>query len=121
VGKAAAEEPETQLDSRVTSRDWRVSSFWHKYSAGRSQTRYLCLLPPTTMSALSGSYGWTSTLKSVKYGPGSVATALPALIKLLGVKKALIVTGFSLHTKVRCCAALAIALMYLASCCRRMW
>ncbi|KAJ7896003.1 alcohol dehydrogenase IV [Mycena olivaceomarginata] len=51
------------------------------------------------MSALSGSYGWTSTLKSVKYGPGSVATALPALIKLLGVKKALIVTGFSLHTK----------------------
>ncbi|KAF8211613.1 alcohol dehydrogenase IV [Mycena galopus ATCC 62051] len=51
------------------------------------------------MSALSGSYGWTDTLKSVKYGPGCVATALPELIKLLGAKKALIVTGRSLATK----------------------
>ncbi|KAF7354892.1 Alcohol dehydrogenase IV [Mycena sanguinolenta] len=51
------------------------------------------------MSALSGSYGWTDTLRRVKYGPGCVATALPELIQLLGVRKGLIVTGRSLATK----------------------
>ncbi|KAK7061312.1 alcohol dehydrogenase IV [Favolaschia claudopus] len=51
------------------------------------------------MSALSGSYGWTDTLKRVHYGPGCVATALPKLIQTLGVKKGLIVTGRSLSTK----------------------
>jgi len=51
------------------------------------------------MSALSGSYGWTDTLKSVQYGPGCVTTALPKLIQTLGVKKGLIVTGRSLSTK----------------------
>ncbi|KAJ7367827.1 alcohol dehydrogenase IV [Mycena albidolilacea] len=51
------------------------------------------------MSALSGSYGWVEAIKSVNYGPGSVATALPELIQLLGVKKALLVTGRSLSTK----------------------
>jgi hypothetical protein len=53
------------------------------------------------MSALSGSYGWVEAIKRVNYGPGSVATALPELIQLLGVKKALLVTGRSLSTKVR--------------------
>ncbi|KAJ6543863.1 alcohol dehydrogenase IV [Mycena capillaripes] len=51
------------------------------------------------MSALSGSYGWTDTLKSIQYGPGCVATALPKLIQTLGGKKGLIVTGRSLSTK----------------------
>ncbi|KAF7330835.1 Alcohol dehydrogenase IV [Mycena venus] len=51
------------------------------------------------MSSLSGSYGWTDTLKSVQYGPGCVATALPKFIETLGVKKALIVTGRTLYTK----------------------
>ena len=50
---------------------------------------------------LSGFYGWTDTLKGVYYGPGSVATAIPKLLEKLNVKKALIVTGRSLHEKVR--------------------
>lgn len=54
--------------------------------------------PPS--DSLSGFYGWTDTLKGVYYGPGSVKTALPALLETLGVKKALIVTGRSLHEKV---------------------
>lgn len=52
------------------------------------------------MSALSGSYGWTDTLKSVQYGPGCAVTALPKLMHTLGVRKGLIVTGRSLYTKV---------------------
>ena len=48
---------------------------------------------------LSGFYGWTDTLKGVYYGPGSVATAIPKLLEKLKVKKALIVTGRSLHEK----------------------
>ncbi|KAJ6510287.1 alcohol dehydrogenase IV [Mycena vitilis] len=51
------------------------------------------------MSALSGTYGWTDTLKRVQYGPGCVTTALPKLIENLGVKQGLIVTGRSLYTK----------------------
>ncbi|KAF9529394.1 alcohol dehydrogenase IV [Crepidotus variabilis] len=50
-------------------------------------------------SALSGSYSYTDTLKGVHYGPGCVKTALPKLLKTLGVKKALIVTGKSLAQK----------------------
>jgi hypothetical protein len=52
-------------------------------------------------STLQGFYGWTDTLKGVFYGPGSVTTALPKLLESLGAKKALVVTGKSLHTKVR--------------------
>ncbi|KAJ7163809.1 alcohol dehydrogenase IV [Mycena crocata] len=48
---------------------------------------------------MSGSYGWTDTLKTIYYGPGCAATAIPKLIQTLGVKKALIVTGHSLYTK----------------------
>ncbi|KAJ6567365.1 hypothetical protein DFH09DRAFT_1081356 [Mycena vulgaris] len=48
---------------------------------------------------MSGSYGWTDTLKGIYYGPGCVATALPKLIQTLGAKKGLIVTGRSLYTK----------------------
>jgi len=51
-------------------------------------------------SPLSGFYSWTDTLKGVYYGPGSVKTALPKLLDVLGVKKALVVTGKSLHQKV---------------------
>ncbi|KAJ7499414.1 iron-containing alcohol dehydrogenase [Mycena latifolia] len=47
----------------------------------------------------TGSYGWTDTLKTIHYGPGCLATALPKLIAAFGVKKGLIVTGRSLHTK----------------------
>ncbi|KAH9830707.1 uncharacterized protein C8Q71DRAFT_816984, partial [Rhodofomes roseus] len=48
---------------------------------------------------LHGQYAWTDTLKGVHYGPGSLATALPKLLKTLGASKALIVTGRSLHDK----------------------
>jgi alcohol dehydrogenase class IV len=51
-------------------------------------------------SSLQGFYGWTDTLKGVYYGPGSLKTALPKLLDTLGTKKALIVTGKSLHNKV---------------------
>ncbi|KDR75815.1 hypothetical protein GALMADRAFT_68153 [Galerina marginata CBS 339.88] len=50
-------------------------------------------------SPLSGYYSYTDTLKGVYYGPGSVKTALPKLLNTLGVKKALVVTGKSLHSK----------------------
>ncbi|KAI0712977.1 hypothetical protein C8T65DRAFT_717920 [Cerioporus squamosus] len=50
-------------------------------------------------SNLSGSYAYTDTLKGVFYGPGSVKTALPQLLDILGAKKALIVTGKSLFHK----------------------
>ena len=51
-------------------------------------------------SSLQGFYSWTDTLKGVYYGPGSAVHALPKLLKTLGVKKALIVTGRSLYEKV---------------------
>lgn len=51
---------------------------------------------------MSGSYGWTDTLKTIYYGPGCTATAIPKLLATLGVKKGLIVTGKSLYTKVGC-------------------
>lgn len=50
---------------------------------------------------LQGSYGWTDTLKSIEYGPGSLKTALPKLLQLLEGKRALVVTGRSLKEKVR--------------------
>ena len=50
-------------------------------------------------SELYGSFTYSETLKGIYYGPGSVKTALPKLISTLGVSKALIVTGRSLHTK----------------------
>ncbi|RPD63692.1 alcohol dehydrogenase IV [Lentinus tigrinus ALCF2SS1-6] len=50
-------------------------------------------------SNLHGSYAYTDTLKGVFYGPGSVKTALPKLLDMLGAKKALIVTGKSLFNK----------------------
>ncbi|KAI0633701.1 iron-containing alcohol dehydrogenase [Trametes polyzona] len=58
-------------------------------------------LDPTkhASSNLQGSYAWTDTLKGVYYGPGSVKTALPKLLGIVGGKKALVVTGRSLHDK----------------------
>ncbi|RDX48032.1 alcohol dehydrogenase IV [Lentinus brumalis] len=53
----------------------------------------------SAVSNLSGSYAYTDTLKGVYYGPGSVKTALPQLLDILGAKKALIVTGKSLFHK----------------------
>ncbi|KAH9858563.1 alcohol dehydrogenase IV [Lenzites betulinus] len=50
-------------------------------------------------SDLQGSYAWTDSLKGVYYGPGSVKTALPKLLSIIGGKKALVVTGRSLHDK----------------------
>lgn len=52
-------------------------------------------------SATQGFYAYTETLKGVYYGPGSIKTAIPQLLETLGAKKALIVTGRSLHEKVR--------------------
>lgn len=52
-------------------------------------------------SDLQGFYGWTNTLKGIQYGPGCLETALPKFLNILGVKKALIVTGRSLYEKVR--------------------
>ena len=51
-------------------------------------------------TSLSGYYAFTDTLKGVYYGPGSVKTALPKLLDTIGGKKALVVTGRSLYTKV---------------------
>ncbi|KAJ3920425.1 alcohol dehydrogenase IV [Lentinula edodes] len=48
---------------------------------------------------LQGFYGWTDTLRGIQYGPGSVSTALPKFFKLLGVSKALVLTGKSLYEK----------------------
>ena len=48
---------------------------------------------------LVGSYAYTE-LKQVYYGPGIVETALPTLLQKFHAKKALIVTGKSLHDKV---------------------
>ncbi|KAL0956510.1 hypothetical protein HGRIS_002651 [Hohenbuehelia grisea] len=58
-------------------------------------------LDPTisTTDSLTGFYSYTDTLKGVYYGPGSVKTALPKLLSILGAKKALVVTGKSLHEK----------------------
>lgn len=52
-----------------------------------------------TSTIPSGQYLYTETLKGVYFGPGSVTTALPKLLKELGATKALIVTGTSLRTK----------------------
>jgi len=49
--------------------------------------------------SVQGFYSWTDTLKGVYYGPGSVHTALPKLLQVLKAKKALVVTGNSLHSK----------------------
>ncbi|PAV19863.1 alcohol dehydrogenase IV [Pyrrhoderma noxium] len=49
-------------------------------------------------SSLSGSYAYTE-LKGVQYGPGCLSDALPKFIEQFGVKRALVVTGRSLHTK----------------------
>lgn len=54
----------------------------------------------TEDATLSGSYAWTDTLKGVHYGPGSVKTALPKLLKIVGGSKVLILTGKSLREKV---------------------
>lgn len=57
----------------------------------------------STMQAsdpLHGSYAYTETLKGVYFGPGSVKMALPKLLSILQSKKALVVTGKSLHTRV---------------------
>ncbi|KZT04586.1 iron-containing alcohol dehydrogenase [Laetiporus sulphureus 93-53] len=50
-------------------------------------------------SSLKGSYAWTETLKGVYYGSGSLKTALPKLLHIVGGTKALIVTGKSLYEK----------------------
>lgn len=51
-------------------------------------------------STETGSYAYSDNLKRVYYGPGCVEDALPKFIEALGVKKALVVTGASLRTKV---------------------
>ncbi|KAJ8515275.1 hypothetical protein ONZ45_g7278 [Pleurotus djamor] len=56
-------------------------------------------ISPSTTSTLSGFYSYTDTLKGVYYGPGSLKTALPSLLKKIGGTKALVVTGKSLHEK----------------------
>ncbi|KAJ7592920.1 alcohol dehydrogenase IV [Mycena floridula] len=53
----------------------------------------------TSSYTMQGSYAWPESLKSVQYGPGSLGTALPTLLKAAGATKALIVTGRSLYEK----------------------
>lgn len=48
---------------------------------------------------VSGSYAYSETLREVRYGPGSVKTALPELLALFNPSNAFIVTGKSLQTK----------------------
>ncbi|EJD52735.1 alcohol dehydrogenase IV [Auricularia subglabra TFB-10046 SS5] len=50
-------------------------------------------------SSLTGSYAWTDPLKAVHYGPGTMQAALPKLLAALNAKRALVVTGKSLHQK----------------------
>ncbi|KAL5524167.1 hypothetical protein ACEPAG_8340 [Sanghuangporus baumii] len=50
-------------------------------------------------SELHGFYGYPGSLKGVFYGPGCMKDALPKLLQMLEVNKALVVTGKSLHTK----------------------
>ncbi|KAJ8696773.1 hypothetical protein PTI98_006613 [Pleurotus ostreatus] len=50
-------------------------------------------------NGVSGFYSYTDTLKGVYYGPGCVKTALPQLLEIIGAKRALVVTGKSLHEK----------------------
>ncbi|KAF5370688.1 hypothetical protein D9758_002000 [Tetrapyrgos nigripes] len=54
---------------------------------------------PHPSFALQGFYGWVEPLKGIYYGPGSTASALPKHVEVLGVKKALVVTGKTLHDK----------------------
>ena len=49
---------------------------------------------------MSGYYGYTSN-EGVYYGPGCLKDALQKLVSSLGKTRALIVTGKTLHTKVR--------------------
>ena len=51
-------------------------------------------------SDLTGFYEYSDTLKGIHYGPGVTKTALPKLLEVIGAKKAMIVTGRSLYTKV---------------------
>ncbi|KAL4074110.1 hypothetical protein V8B97DRAFT_1864588 [Scleroderma yunnanense] len=46
-----------------------------------------------------GSYAYHDTLKGVHFGPGSLESALPKLLRTLGGRKALIITGKSLREK----------------------
>jgi len=77
-----------------------MASFAQIIKLFRTKTTMSALPAKNESSTLQGFYGWTDTLKGVFYGPGSVTTALPKLLKNLGAKKALVVTGKSLHTKV---------------------
>lgn len=53
-----------------------------------------------SVSAISGFYAYTQTLKGVYYGPGSVKDSLISVLEGFGTKKTLIVTGRSLREKV---------------------
>lgn len=55
--------------------------------------------PPVPLT--SSFFGFTE-LDSVHYGPGCITEVLPKLLKALGAKKVLLLTGKSLYTKVRC-------------------
>ncbi|KXN85376.1 NAD-dependent methanol dehydrogenase [Leucoagaricus sp. SymC.cos] len=46
-----------------------------------------------------GYYSWHLNLKGLYYGPGSVKTALPALLETLGIKRALVLTSKSVLFK----------------------
>lgn len=54
----------------------------------------------SSSSNLHGSYAWPQSLQGIHFGPGSIKTALPKLLAKFGAKKALVVTGRSLHEKV---------------------
>ncbi|KAI0644586.1 alcohol dehydrogenase IV [Trametes meyenii] len=55
--------------------------------------------PSAESSNIRGSYSWSDSLQGLYYGPGCVKTALPKFLRKLGGKRALIVTGRSLHEK----------------------
>jgi len=52
-------------------------------------------------SIIPGYYAWTDPLKGIYYGPGSVSSSLPKLLDTLQITRALVVTGRSLHEKVK--------------------
>lgn len=54
----------------------------------------------STSTTYQGYYSWQLHLKGLFYGPGCVKTALPELLKTLGITRALVLTSKSVLFKV---------------------
>lgn len=52
-------------------------------------------------TAYQGHYSWHDNLQGITYGPGCIKTALPELLGVLGIKRAMVLTSKSVLSKVR--------------------